>query len=85
MEFLHVIPSQANYVMAEITNGMTAKQLTKILLVKYNLLIKDLTGKTGCEHRQCVRFAVRRQEDNQKLIKALYEIMDKAGQEGQRV
>ena len=85
MEFLHVIPSQANYVMAEITNGMTAKQLTKILLVKYNLLIKDLTGKTGCEHRQCVRFAVRRQEDSQKLIKALYEIMDKAGQEGQRV
>lgn len=66
---LRVIPSQANYVMAELTNGITASQLTKALFIKYNILIKDLSNKI--KKGQYVRLAVKNTEDNDKLIDAL--------------
>ena len=66
---LRVIPSQANYIMLEITNGVTAKKLTKNLLVKHNLFVKDLSGKIATG--QYIRVAVRNTEDNNRLLKAL--------------
>ena len=42
---IRVIPSQANYFMIEITNGMTAKELMIKLFKNHYLLIKDLTSK----------------------------------------
>ena len=65
--YLRPIPSQANYIMAELTDGTTAKELTKKLLAEH-LLIKDLSRKTGGEY---IRIAVRDAKDNQKLINAL--------------
>ena len=41
---LRVIPTEANYVMAEITSGLTAKELNRILITKYNILIKNLVA-----------------------------------------
>ena len=72
---LRVTPSQANYVMVELVNGMSAKELTKVLLIKYNLLIKDLSGKIKLDNRQYMRLAVRNEQDNEKLICALREIL----------
>lgn len=72
---LRTVPSQANYIMAEVTGGMTAGELTRILLVHHNLFIKDLSEKTGFAGRQYIRLAVRNQEDNQKLVAALKEIL----------
>lgn len=66
---IRVIPSQANYVMVELTNGITAKMLTQRLLIKHNLLIKNLDSKTG--GKEFVRLAIRNKEDNDKLITAL--------------
>lgn len=66
---LRVIPSQANYVMVELTGGVTAKALTKKLLIKYNLFVKDLSSKLG--GKQFLRLAVRDKVDNDKLITAL--------------
>lgn len=66
---LRVIPSQANYLMVELTNPMlTAKELLAILLSKYNLLVKELTAKTGGQY---LRFAVRDTADNDRLLAAL--------------
>lgn len=65
---LRVIPSQANYIMLEITNGMTATELTKRMFAKYSLLVKDLTGKLM--KGQYLRVAVRSEEDNNKLVYA---------------
>ncbi len=65
--YLRPIPSQANYIMAELTDGTTARELTKKLLAEH-LLIKDLSKKTGGEY---IRIAVRDAKDNQKLINAL--------------
>lgn len=69
---LRVIPSQANYVMAELTGSLSAKALTRELL-KYDLLIKDLSGKvkTG----QFIRIAVRNEDDNRRLLDALHQIL----------
>lgn len=65
---LHVFPSQANYIMLEITNGMKAAELTKRMFAKYSLLVKDLTGKLA--EGEYLRIAVRTEEDNNKLIYA---------------
>lgn len=75
IEGLRVIPSQANYVMAELTGGKKAKEVTKILLLKYRILIKDLSGKIVMGKRQFVRLAVRSEEDNMRLVEALKEIL----------
>lgn len=66
---LRVIPSQANYVMAELTGSMTSRALTKALLLKHNIFIKDLSAKMG--GGQYVRLAIRNTEEDDKLIAAL--------------
>ena len=68
---LRVIPSQANFVMVELEDGTSPKELLKRLLIKHNLLIKELTTKTN--GRNYLRLAVRNTEDNDILIKALKE------------
>lgn len=78
ISWLRVIPSQANYLLVEIMNGMSSKELTKRLLLNYNLFIKDLSRKIQMGERQFVRLAVRNKRDNGKLVKALAEI----GKEG---
>lgn len=67
---IRVIPSQANYFMIEIVNGLTAKELTKRMLIKHNLIIKDLSKKVKGEY---IRVAIRNTEDNTQLLKALKE------------
>ena len=66
---IRVIPSQANYVMVELDKGISPKELLKKLLIKYNLLIKELTTKTN--GRDYLRLAVRDRTDNDILIAAL--------------
>lgn len=65
---LRVIPSQANYFMVELQKKYTAKELTKILLLRYNLFVKDLSKKV---EGQYLRFAIRNKEDNDLIIEAL--------------
>ena len=74
---LRPVPSQANYIMAEITNGMTAAELTKRLLIEHKLLIKDLSSKVKRGGKQYVRIAVRSAADNRQLVDALKEIFSK--------
>jgi len=67
------MPSEANYLMCELKDGMSANDLAVRLLDDHNILIKDLSTKRGIAPRQCIRLAVRDEEDNKKLIKALKE------------
>ena len=71
---LRVIPSQAVFVAAEILGGIPARELTKTLLLKYNLFIKDLSTKTTFTGGQYIRIAIKTEEDNDRLIIALKEI-----------
>lgn len=72
---LRVIPSQANYLLVELTNGMCATALTKRLLLEYDLLIKDLSRKIRMGDRQFVRLAVRDRADNFRLVAALRAVL----------
>ncbi len=69
MPHLRVIPSQANYIMVEVTNGMTSRELTQDLLVKHQIFVKDLSAKL--HGKNYLRLAVRNGEDNDKLLSAL--------------
>lgn len=66
---VRVIPSQANFVMVELENGISSKSLLNSLLTKHNLLIKDLAAKTNGGNY--LRLAVRDTKDNDRLIHAL--------------
>lgn len=68
---LRVFPSGANYLMAQLTGGMSAAELTKRLLVRHRILIKDLSGRPGPDAGQYVRLAVRSAGENDRLIAAL--------------
>lgn len=67
--------SQANYILCKLTGKLTSSELTMQLLEKYNIFIKDLSAKTGFEHGQFIRLAVRSEQENNKLIKALQELL----------
>lgn len=70
LDGLRVIPSQANYVLCEVTADMSSRELAENLL-EDNILIKDLSNKKGFHGRNYIRLAVRDEIDNQKLTEAL--------------
>lgn len=70
---IKIWPSQANYFLIEV-NGITGRELSVILLKKYNVLIKDCTGKPGIIGQNMIRIAVRDVNDNNHLLFALNEI-----------
>ena len=69
--FLRVIPSQANYFLCQVTEKYTSEELTRRLLMDFNILIKDCDNKDGLENKNYVRIAVRDQKDNDTLVDAL--------------
>lgn len=72
---IRVFPSQANFLMAEITSGMSSRELTRRLLSEDKIFLKDLSGKIHRGNRQFIRAAVRSEEDNQLLVQAVRRIL----------
>ena len=72
---LRVVPTQANYVLCEILGDNTAYDITKRLLDEYDIFIKDLSSKKGF-NGQYIRIAVKRPEENRKLVEALKTILE---------
>ena len=68
---LRVIPSQANYIMCEIVGEINSTTLSIVLLDKYNIFIKDLHNKAGIRGDKYFRVAIRTENENEQLIKAL--------------
>ena len=66
---IRVIPSQADFVMVELCNHISPRELLKRLLLKHNLLIKELAAKT--DGRNYLRLALRKTEENNILLDAL--------------
>ena len=66
--WLRVLPSEANYVLCEVTERFTPRELAVRLLHEYNILIKDCTQKCGGKY---IRLAVRNLEENNLLVFAL--------------
>ena len=68
VEYLRVIPSEANYVLCEVLPPHTPRELAINLLKQHNILIKDCSSKC---HGPYIRLAVRDTKDNDRLIEAL--------------
>ena len=70
---LRVTPSQANFIMVEVEQGISTDDLLKILLIKHNILIKELSSKTN--GRNYLRIAIRNAEDNDIFVAAMKEVL----------
>lgn len=68
--YLHVMPSQANYFLCEVTDRFTSKELTQILL-DHDVLISNCGRKKNMGDRNLVRIAVRSMVDNDNLLSIL--------------
>ena len=68
ISFLQVKKSYSNYFLCKVKEKYTAEELSKILLKKYNILIKDCTGKLGIKDDKYVRIAVKDKKNNESLI-----------------
>jgi len=71
IKYLRIIPSYANYFLCEVLSPFKAKELTFLLLKKYNILIKDCSSKLGFNNKEYVRIAVKSEDENNRLIEAL--------------
>lgn len=74
VHWIRVIPSQANYFLCEIIEKYTSYDLMKLLLVKYNIFIKDCSTKKGFEGKDYIRIAIRDRKDNDKLVESLMKL-----------
>lgn len=74
IDYLRVIPSQANYFLCEVTGRFSSSELAAILLQRYNLLIKDCGSKSAFAGKNYIRLAIRNREDNRYLVNKLKEI-----------
>ena len=72
--FLRVLPSQANYFLCQVLPPYTSAELTRQLLMKHDILIRDCNTKTTLERRNFVRIAVRDSKDNDQLVEALKQL-----------
>ena len=68
VSYLRVLPSEANYVLCEVLQPHTPRELAVQLLKKHSILIKDCTSKC---HAPYIRLAIRNTKDNNLLIQAL--------------
>ncbi|MDR1470605.1 MAG: aminotransferase class I/II-fold pyridoxal phosphate-dependent enzyme [Spirochaetaceae bacterium] len=63
-----VYPSEANYFLCKLKNGMTARRFAETVLAEQEIFIKDLTGKKGIPGDAFIRLAVRDENDNNTFI-----------------
>jgi histidinol-phosphate/aromatic aminotransferase/cobyric acid decarboxylase-like protein/choline kinase len=71
IDYLKIYPSQANYILCEVTNARSAREIGELLIYKHDIFIKVLTAKLGFSNRHFIRLAVRNENDNQILFEAL--------------
>ena len=69
--FLEVMPTQANYFFCRIKDKYTAYELTRILLDKFQIMIKDCNNKTTLNGSNFIRISIRDEHDDNCLINAL--------------
>ena len=69
--FLKVFDSQSNYFLCEVFPPFTSHGLAVTLLKEHNILIKDCSTKKVFNGKNYIRIAIRNNEDNDMLIKAL--------------
>ena len=71
---IRVIPSQSNYIMVELVNGIEAEWLKQKMLIDEEIFIKTL-GKKIKNGKNYLRLAIRDHSDNTRFIEALKRVL----------
>jgi histidinol-phosphate/aromatic aminotransferase/cobyric acid decarboxylase-like protein/choline kinase len=66
-----IYSSQSNYFLCRLNKCINASDLSRFLLDKHDIFIKDLSGKKGFPDGLWVRLAIRNMDDNDLLIEKL--------------
>ncbi len=81
---IYVIPTQANYCLCELENGMKSEELAERLLNEYSILVKDMTNQID-NRNQYVKIAIRNDADNRKIMDAFKAIFEGGGLKDGRI
>lgn len=74
IEGIRVIPSQSNYIMVELLNGIDAEWLKEKMLIDEEIFIKTL-GKKIKNGKNYLRLAIRDHSDNTRFIEVLKRVL----------
>ncbi|NLM40235.1 MAG: aminotransferase class I/II-fold pyridoxal phosphate-dependent enzyme [Firmicutes bacterium] len=75
---LRIIPTQANFVMCEVLGAHTARHVAALLLHRFGILVRNLSSKRGITG-EYIRVAVKRPDENQRLVDALRVVLNGSG------
>lgn len=75
LRYIRVIPSQANYLMVELLDGLDAEELKQRMLLEKKVFIKTLSKKIKGK-KQYLRIAIRNEVDNDMFIQNLTETLN---------
>ena len=76
INYLRVMPTQANYFLCEVLPPFKASEIVIYMLKQHNILTRDCSQKPGLDPtKQYMRIAVRNHEDNTRLAEALKKII----------
>ena len=69
--FEKIYPSQANFILCKMKEGISSEDVAEKLLCKANIFIKDLSDKKGFGGENYIRLAIRSEEENDYLVETL--------------
>ena len=75
MRNLFQFASQPGTFLSELLDGRRSGDVVRELLVHEQILLKDLTGKIKCGDRQFLRIAIRNRVENERMVRALENIL----------
>jgi threonine-phosphate decarboxylase len=76
IEGMTVFKPDANYIFCRLPEAaLSGPEVTKRLFIEYNIYIKDSVGKTQPDATRYIRIASRTNDENNKLIEALKDVM----------
>ena len=75
MPGLHAYPTRANFVLIELSNGMTAEDLVCRLLVRRGIYTRTCDDKKGLEPGKFIRVASRCRSENRFVLRAFRDIL----------
>lgn len=72
--FIHVMPTQANFVLCEVKEPYSSMEIVKRMLREHNILLSACSAKKGLQGGKFLRIAIRGHQDNARLIEAFKQL-----------
>ena len=72
--FIHVMPTQANFVLCEVKEPYSSMEIVKRMLREHNILLSACSAKKGLHGGKYLRIAISGHQDNARLIEAFKQL-----------